>query len=372
MRITIIGGGASGALAALHLARFLPKGTAEILVVEPTPMLGRGLAYATDDPRHLLNVRVANMSAFADQPDHLLQWLQKRKSIPGVTCLTPFCFIPRGVYGAYLADLARQLIATGMIRHVAARCVDLIEDGNTVSVVLNSGDTFGCDWVILATGHDAKPVVSGMPAKQPWAEDTLDVGTHAPVLLLGSGLTMVDMALSLDRRGHCGKVTALSHRGLLPTAHRPVRPFALAAKDVPFGAELSQLMSWLRSLARASTKGGGDWRSAIDALRPHTQRLWRSMSPEQKRRFLRHARVHWDVHRHRMAPEVERRIAALRSAGRLEMVAGRIARVEAGKRGIAVEIARRGGCGAETRRFARLIDCTGLADDPLRSNNPLI
>lgn len=373
MRISIIGGGATGVLAALHLTRSLPQGIAEILIVEPTATLGRGLAYATNDPRHLLNVRVANMSAFADEPDHLIHRLQKRNSIPGVISLTPFCFIPRGVYGEYIADLARELIALGTIRHVAARCVDLIEADDMVSIVLNSGDTFACDWVILATGHDAKPVLSGIPAKQPWAEDTLDhVGANAPVLIVGSGLTMVDMVLSLDRRGHRGKVTALSHRGLLSTAHRPVKPFALAARNVPFGAELSQFMSWLRGFACAVTNDGGDWRSAIDALRPHTQRLWRSMSLDQKRRFLRHARVYWDVHRHRMAPEVETQIAAFRTAGRFEIVAGRIVRAEAGKDGIAVEIARRGSRGTETRRFARLIDCTGLSDDPLRSNNPLI
>ena len=119
------------------------------------------------------------------------------------------------------------------------------------------------------------------------------------------------------------------------------------------------------------TNEGGDWRSAIDALRPHTQPLWRSMSFAQKRRFLRHARTYWDVHRHRMAPEVEAQIGALRAAGRLEIIAGRIARAKQGEIGIEVEIAKRGG-GRMTRTFARLIDCTGLADDPTRSENPLI
>lgn len=70
MRIAIVGGGATGVLAALHLSRALPAGAAEIVLIEPAETIGRGLAYATDDPRHLLNVRVANMSAFADQPDH--------------------------------------------------------------------------------------------------------------------------------------------------------------------------------------------------------------------------------------------------------------------------------------------------------------
>ena len=119
-------------------------------------------------------------------------------------------------------------------------------------------------------------------------------------------------------------------------------------------------------------RDGGDWRSAIDALRPHTQRLWRSMSLVQRRRFLRHARAYWDTSRHRMAPEVETRINALRAAGRLEIVAGRIVHAEQGKDGVNVKISRRGRSQIEDRKFSRLIDCTGLAEDPYRSDNPLI
>jgi uncharacterized NAD(P)/FAD-binding protein YdhS len=177
--------------------------------------------------------------------------------------------------------------------------------------------------------------------------------------------------LSLDRRGHRGKITALSSRGLLSLPHRPVKPSPVAASEVPFGAELSALVAWLRRLAGEMTYRGCDWHSAIDALRPHTQRLWRSMSFAQKRRFLRHARGYWDVHRHRMAPEVEAQIAALREAGRLAIVAGRIVRAQQRESDIEVEIAKRGD-GRMTLTFAKIIDCSGLADDPTRSENPLI
>ena len=125
MRIAIIGGGATGALAALHLARALPDRKADILLVEPAEAIGRGLAYATDDPRHLLNVRVANMSAFADQPDHLLVWLRREGHVRGAPNPTPFCFIPRGTYGAYVADLAQKLLASGVVHHIRDRCLDL-------------------------------------------------------------------------------------------------------------------------------------------------------------------------------------------------------------------------------------------------------
>ena len=185
---------------------------------------------------------------------------------------------------------------------------------------------------------------------QPWAEGALNgLAADAPVLIIGSGLTMVDMVLSLDRRGHTGQITVLSPHGLLSNPHRPVEPSALAAEEVPFGAELSELTVWLRSLCQTIEREGGDWRSVMDALRPHTQCIWRAMSLIQRRRFLRHARSYWDLHRHRMAPEIAKQIAALRASGRLEIVAGRVIRARQEQDGTTAEIVRRGGGDIERR-----------------------
>jgi uncharacterized NAD(P)/FAD-binding protein YdhS len=179
------------------------------------------------------------------------------------------------------------------------------------------------------------------------------------------------MALALDRQGHRGPITVVSRRGLLPTAHRLTAPRTVSSREIPFGAAISALLAWLRGLAARMGAEGADWRSAIDGVRPYTQRLWRSMTIEQKRRFLRHARAYWDVHRHRMAPEIERAILGMRSTGRLTLIAGRIRSVRACGGAVEALIEQRGG-GVETRRFARAIDCTGLPEDPARSENPLI
>jgi len=369
MRVAIVGGGATGALAALHLAR-LERGGAEIVVIEPAEEIGRGMAYATDDPGHLLNVRVANMSAFADQSDHLFKWLQREGRGSGIPCPTPYCFVPRGVYGAYLAACVRNHINCGEITHVKDRCVDVIESRHSVRIALESGNVIDAEIVVLATGNEAKSVL-GLPAAQPWTKDALqEISGEAPVLIVGTGLTMVDMALSLDRQGHRGKITAVSPRGLLPSGHQPAKLVGLTGKEVPYGAEISELMAWLRRFCL--TNEVHDWRSAIDALRPYTQDLWRSMSLLQKRRFLRHARAFWEVHRHRMAPEVEKQVAALRASGRLEIVAGRVVHAQQTPEGVAIGLARRGQKTIEKRRFSRLINCTGLGEDPARSGNPLI
>ena len=369
MRVAIVGGGATGILAMAHLALRLDPATDEAVVIERGESLGRGLAYATDDPRHLLNVRVANMSAFADAPEHLFQWLRARD---GADCPQPFSFLSRADYGDYLADLARETLATGPARRRRALCLDIEERPDGVRLALSNGETLDADFAILATGHDAKPTLGGLPAEQPWSAGALDgLAPDAPILIVGSGLTMVDLALSLDRRGQRGPIIVVSRRGLLPSAHRSVAPRSVAAAEIPLGGELSALLAWLRRLAVRCAVEGGDWRSAVDALRPHTQRLWGAMSLEQRRRFLRHARVYWDVHRHRMAPEIEAALGALINAGRMSLVAGRVVAARRIGGEVEVEILRRGGA-KHTWRFARVVDCTGLSEQPLKSANPLL
>jgi len=372
IRIAIVGGGATGALAAVHIARRFDSEPADIALIEPGGAIGRGIAYSTPDPRHLLNVGVANMSAFADRPDHLFGWLRKQGNGSGVDC-PEFCFIPRSTYGDYISDLVRQTLASGAARSVRDFCVDLVEGANSVALRLSSGRELVADRVILATGHDAKPAPNGVVAARAWTDGSLDgLPSDAPILIVGSGLTMVDMAMSLDRRGHRGPITVVSRRGLLSSAHRFVASREISGEAIPFGAELSALLAWLRGLAARMSANGADWRSAVDALRPHTQRLWRSMSGEQKRRFLRHARVYWDVHRHRMAPEVERHVMRLRSSGRLTIVPGRVLSTVQRDEGVHARIARRGASAVEDHCFARVLDCTGLPDNPNRAANPLI
>jgi len=369
MRIAIVGGGATGALAAAHLARRAREST-EIIVVEPAERLGRGLAFSTDDPRHLLNVRASNMSAFGEDAEHFLNWLRGRND---GALAEPFSFVSRKVYGDYVSDVAAEALQSGRIKHLRDVCVGASEGPSFALLRLASGATLGADRVVLATGYDGKPTIAGVAAQQPWDPASLNgLSRDAPLLIVGAGLTMVDMALSLNRRGYQGVITAVSRRGLLPSAHRQVAPRVLAGGDTPFGAELSALLRWLRNFAGECAADGGDWRSAIDALRPHTQRLWRAMTPDQRQRFVRHARPYWDVHRHRMAPEVEKRVEALRRSGRLRVVAGRVLHAtDLGDR-VSATLRLRGSAEPTRIDVARVIDCTGMADAPSQSRNPLI
>ena len=370
MRIAIVGGGATGALVAVNLARRLAGAGAEITVIEGAAAIGRGVAYSTRDRGHLLNVRACDMSAFADDPDHFSAWLEQREEDGAGR--GAFRFIPRATYGAYIGGLAREAEAAGAIQVVRDICVDAIEAADSVAVRLASGEVIMADQVVLATGHDAK-LAGRLAAAPAWSDGALDdLPPDAPVLLIGSGLTMVDVAVSLDGRGHRGPMLAVSRREVMPTAHQSVGPLCLPAESIPFGANVSKLTAWLRGLAAETSDRGGDWRSVVDALRPHTQRLWRSMSTNQKRRFLGHARPYWDAHRHRMAPEVARRIAGLRGSGRLTLIAGRVLSIAKQGDGLVAQIVRRGASSVEDMKFARAIDCTGLPEAPDRSPNPII
>ena len=372
VRIAIIGGGASGVLAAANLAR-ASGGEAEIVLIERGGDIGRGLAYSTREPDHLLNVRASNMSAFADDPDHFFRWLLVRGSEFGLEGVTPACFAPRMVYGEYLRDFLNEHPARG-VRRVTDECVGVEDNGRGVRVRLRAQGSLEVDTAILATGHDVRATpVGDIQALDAWDQDGLaSIEPDEAVLIVGTGLTMVDAVLSLHRRGHRGAITAVSRRGLAPTTHGPCAPRAISRASVPLGAPMSQLMLWLRREARFAQAEGGDWRGAVDALRPHTRALWQAMTTSQRRRFLRHARPWWDVHRHRMAPPVSQVVDSLRSDGRLRILAGRIESATGCDGAIQVTVRRRGAAGAETLAVGHIIGATGSPDGPQRSRDPLI
>jgi uncharacterized NAD(P)/FAD-binding protein YdhS len=366
--VAIVGAGFSGSLLALHLLESGPEDLT-IFLIERAPGFGRGLAYGTREPHHLLNVRVGNMSAFPDRPRHLEQWLA---SWGDEALAHPAAFITRRAYGDYLASLLRTAVSrpngAERLLLVHDEVVGLTPSARGLRLTLAMGTQFDVDAAALAVGNlpSAAPNgldLSGLPerlyATDPWVETALQrLAKTAPVLLLGTGLTMVDMALSLTARGHEGTLFGLSRRGLTPRRHGGLAPAAYEAPRIP-DISLSQLLGWQRE--RARTLG---WREAIDALRPATQALWRDASVADRRRFLRHLRPWWEVHRHRMAPAVADQIETLRASGHLVTAAGRL--VSASQRGLSVDVVwrRRGSNHDQVARFGRIINCTGPGGDP--------
>jgi uncharacterized NAD(P)/FAD-binding protein YdhS len=243
---------------------------------------------------------------------------------------------------------------------------------NGIEVLLLSGARISGDAVILACGHES--IVDDGPLHlSPWSEPVGGgAARDSTLLILGTGLTMVDAAAALVAHGHRGRIVALSRRGLLPQTHRDVKPLKIETATAPFCRDLASLCQWVRKLARETEAHGGDWRSVIDGLRPHTQPIWRAMSPVARRRFLRHARPWWDTHRHRMAPEVAGSLQRLIDNKRLEIIAGRIVDIASSDEGARVNLRRRGERANETIEVSRIISCKGVTSDPNKSANPIV
>lgn len=366
--IAIIGGGASGVLMAAHLLREDDPGV-DITIVEKQPSLGRGLAYSTDLPDHLLNVRASNMSAFADDPEHFVRWLATRGVEAGDA--TTY-FAPRHLYGEYLGQLLDRTRSSGRLKIVGKECSEIIPHGSAVELRMADGSRVVAESCIVATGHDERPC-RGEPVV-PAHVTSWEAPARAsdPVLIRGTGLSMVDACLSLILRGHTGPIYAVSRRGLLPAVHAKTAPVVFTQSDIPLGTDLVGFVRWFRSKVRSVEASGGDWRDVVDGLRPFNQLIWQNWPEEAKRRFFRHMKAWWDIHRHRMAPQIFTRLAAAIAEGQLRVIAGRLIAVEPVADGAIAKLQHRSSKQVEELEVARIVDCAGVIADPAKSSNPAI
>jgi len=383
-RIAIIGAGFSGTLLALHLLRRCPPGS-EILLIERNVQFGRGTAYATPNPSHLLNVPAGRMSAFYDRPNDFLEWLEQRIDGIGIGPVTAQSFVPRQAFGAYVRHLLNQEMkasGTNRLTLVHGEAIGAEKCGDHLHVHLDRGRKLQADIAVLAIGNfppeaprvaDRSFYDSDLYCPDPWAPYTFaGLDPDAPVLLIGTGLTMVDATISLLDRGHRGPIHALSRRGLLPQRHKPADKLP-APRSESFPTNLVELTRFLRREAVRAAEEGADWRSIVDEIRPFTVDVWAELSMADRARFLRHLRPWWDVHRHRIAGAVADRIEAARASGQLRICAGWIRTFERRPEGAAVTYRVRGGTDRmATITAARIVNCSGPGCDYSRISHPLI
>lgn len=363
----IVGGGFSGTLLAINLLR---HGALRVTLIErDLGRLGRGLAYGAAQAEHILNVRASNMSALPDQPGHFVDWLMQH----GLGQESSFA--TRRDYGAYLCAMLEdaRLLAGDRLTVLSDEAINVAIDPGGVRLLLGSGKMVAADSVIIAPGNLPPHTLPAFAdfhgpayADDPWAADLAEGLTDTDsILLLGSGLTAVDCALSLDSAGFRGRIIALSRRGLAPQSHAPAPPFA-PCQERPQGS-LSRLVHRVRR--RADETG---WRNAIDELRLFTPDMWRAASHAERGRFLRHLRPYWDVHRHRIAPPVASRLKAMQAQGRLDIRAAKVLAAALQKGAVAVDIGDRGQDGANRLTVARVVNCTGPLGDLRRTTDPLL
>ena len=374
MRLAIVGAGLCGVAFVVHLARQLHERTdldLELMVINRRLGFARGMAYGTHSASHLLNVPAGRMSLFADQPNDFLDYLVQQ-ALPS----DPVSFVPRSHFGNYLKQRFEEAVASlpkGIrLVHVADEAVAgrPLSNGG-LDLTLSNGSNVLADILVLSTGNslpiwphhfsDAATDHTERFITDPW--DWMSRQSVPPhwkkVLIVGSGLTMMDLAIDLSAKNFGGELTVLSRRGLLPQPHR-------AHGAVHFKTDWPEVQNKsprliLRLLREFGLKHpDADWRDGIASIRDVTSAIWIHWSSKQRRQFLRHLRSFWDVHRHRCAPYVHRQIQGLLNQGALVLTKGRTSGVAVNKDGVHVNLALKGGLVTEELGpFDAVFNCTG-------------
>ena len=377
--LAIVGGGAAGVLVAIQLLR-QARAALRIVLLEPAAVLAQGVAYATDRDEHWLNVPAGGMSAFAEQPGDFVAFLRGLPEFADMADpVLAQGYVARRHYAHYLRERLRQAqresVAQLEVIHDRVLALDKGASGLRLSL---SGGVVQAGGMALAVGNALRPLpargATSLPAHQSieaWDSSALaNIAADSAVCIVGSGLSMVDAVVTLGARAHHGPLHVISRHGLMPLPHALGDSVEL---DVPalLAAPLRTRLRMLRTQVRAVTARGLPWQALMEALRPHGQVLWRSLAQADQRRFLRHLVRYWDVHRHRIAPQIHARLAALRASGQLRIHRARLDTVF--PVGACVQLSARTATGRVLQLDAhQVINATGVEMRVQAMRNPLL
>ncbi len=375
--VAVVGAGFSGVMTVVHLLRHCPP-TSSILLIERSETLGRGLAFGTTTAKHLLNIPAKSMSAFPGDPENFLKWLWRHKN----SQTSPNTFVSRQWYGEYVAHLLEGQVAgpdSASLRCVFGEVVTIEQQQETLRLTLTDSLQYNARFVVLAVGNfppsDPPPfrqLSSRRYARYAWSPEALDgIADSESVLLIGSGLTAIDQVVTLESRGFQGTIYMVSRRGLLPAVHthEPAWPTEWT-NELPVSIRL--LVAELRKQVRLASSRQLDWRPVIDSLRPATQRIWKSLDMAERKRFLRHVRCFWEVHRHRVSPEIWHLLDELRHKGRLVVLAGRVLGCIDCNGYAEVAYRNRGATDTDLLRVSRIVNCTGHETDARKIDSRVV
>ncbi|WP_431034265.1 FAD/NAD(P)-binding protein [Pseudomonas yamanorum] len=383
--VLIVGGGLSGTMLAVQLLR-LP-GKRQILVIEPRQELGRGEAYSAVELGHTLNGNAARMSVDPDNADDLTQWLtayiadggwpeSDQQHVP-ISELFP----PRGIFGLYAQQRLAEAkaLSASTVEHVRAEVVDLEVDEHSTLLTLSDGQQLRGTFAVLATGmfpaaRTPQTESSGLNAAavDPWDVQAMtQLDPQSTVLIIGSGLTMVDAVVSLEQAGHRGPIEIFSRHGLLPHVRRqPPAWVDFLGEDHSLRSP-RQLLREVRRQCKLALEQGIDWQAPLDTVRANIGRLWSQASEAEKRQFVRHIRPWWESHHHRSPPLSAELVARLHGEGRLRIRAASYKGLVPSQGDVTIRLRPRGEQAIVQVSGAALINSSGIEYDWRRVARPL-
>ncbi|MBL8615105.1 MAG: FAD/NAD(P)-binding protein [Deltaproteobacteria bacterium] len=375
-QVVIVGGGLAGVSVAVHL--LLAGGPRlRVTLVDPGHEIGRGVAYATPDPEHLLNVPSGKMAIHPDDPNAFVRFALAQ----GLTA-DPYTLLPRRVYGAYVQQALADAVcgAKGRLRLARGAAHTAQPSGEGWELRLSDGRSLYADDLVLATGHAATRVPAGLDAlrgapgliEDPWAPGAIaSVPADARVLVVGTGLSAMDVVGSLRRQGHRAPVTATSRRGQWPRPHLPDNHWTGVRIDLDLDAAPATadgLARWLEGEVKSAATRGIPWQAVLGAVRPHVVGLWASLSEAERARFLSRHRPRWEVYRHRAPAEAHEALRSWRAEGWLRSRAGTLLSSTPGPDGL--QVISQVGAVVVDEVYDYVILCTGNEGEQ-RAHSPL-
>jgi uncharacterized NAD(P)/FAD-binding protein YdhS len=384
--VAIVGGGFSGTVTAINLVR-LSRQPLQVVLINGGYPLGRGVAYSTRLPEHLLNVVARNMSALADQPSHFVEWLRTRYEYADMP--EPVLreqFIPRRIYGDYLQSLlfwhtkVADARAVGGVESIHGEAVDITVNGSKATITVEGNRQVQADKVILATGNNAPVELFGDAAcaghpgfvDNPWKSwDFQKQNTGDLAILVGAGLTMIDAFLTIKEGGWKGKIVAISRNGIFPLSHFKGIEYPNFPPEEIVTYRLNQLVALIEEHCAKLRKEGNNPAIVIDKLRPYTQRIWDQLTLEEKQEFNRKYRTIWGAYRHRIAESVHRQLTDAIECGKLEIIKGKIKSMGADGQELVVQYDDDASGRACTLTGSLAVNCTGPRESYARDRSPL-
>jgi uncharacterized NAD(P)/FAD-binding protein YdhS len=378
-RVCIIGGGFSGMITAFHLLSKSDK--VNVTVVNYKRPLFTGIAYSTSREEHLLNVPAGRMSAFQNDPDHFVQWLGSQAEYKDGSGPLEDSFIPRMIYGRYLKELLAEFIYSERLSIINDQATDITKTEEGYLIHFQGNSIIVTD-VVLATGNylpappriaDTKALSDPQYFPDPWSAEFLVPALRSKnILLIGTGLTMIDCVLNLHKENYQGEITVVSPRGYIPETHSEFSSEYPDFYDELADQDLKDLLKTVRKHLDIASAENIPWQSVIDKIRPYTQRIWLKLDLTQKQQFISHLRHIWGVARHRLPGKIHLIVRTLIAEERMKVIGGRITEIKKENNEFLISVSPRKTTGLKTIKASVVINCTGPQTNLAEMDEPLI